>query len=702
MKKRLFTIGGVAALLLICSCNGASRMGPAECYQHGQELLKKGKKAEAYRYFVAAAKKDTAAPQYEYAAAVAAPDRNKAFVHATNAWKGGAKNSAVLGLLASLSLQTNSEQRLLYTLSLYNEMPDSLRTLELRGDIFFQFGAADSSIRLWRSAFESQPSPQLLDKIADAYGQTSRPLKAIEYLEAPRARALLDARGYALLATSYGLIDSFARADSVYAEARRKGRFDILSLINQSMVYLAAGNNAAAEAVLSEALENTEPQHVSSRRDARGLLMLVYASRRDTSRIAGLAAQVNGEGKYDKSERMFLDGALQIVKGDTAGREKVTVAGRMLSGTAAVRAVMARQELVARRYNDALKLYSTLPMLLTHVPQVALEIALAQMGMGNDDMALMIISSLHRRHIITKESLSLFRDLALKKQLYDKASAAQAVLDKRFGSDAQVKWAGAILASRKGKLDSALTLFEALCKEYPGEERFEKAKITSLILLKQYDRAVAECSSSKVPAAVASLKARALFEQGKKQEAITVFDQALETGKNRALLVEYANFFISIGENAKAASALKEIIDSSRAGKDRKQDFHTAVILNNFAWTGLQSGLYNAGEILSAAQKAYEIAPANADILDTYASALLNAGKPAQCVALLDTCSPPLQTPNLLVSLGKAAAQIKDINKAIRAYRQALERMASDTTGNITVRKADIEAAIQRLSSDAP
>lgn len=700
MNKRLMFFFGLAIFAISCSCDRSAGLSAQECYNQGQALLKEGNKVKAYKMFSVAVKKDTSAPRYKYAAALSAPDKNSAFIHALNAWSGGLKNYAVLGALSELSLQTNNEQRLGYTLGLFNELPDSLKTAEFRGDIFHRFNSIDSAISIWNNAYESRVSSRIINKIAGAYIQTRRVRDAIAFLESSRKNGQLDASGYSFLSTAYGLIDSFDTAYRIYAEARSSGRFDASSLVNTAMVNLAAGNNSAAEGILTEILENYPDSRTETLRDARGLLLLVYADRRDSAGITGLLAGITGDNVVDKAERTFLEGTLQLVKGDTTGRKKIIVAQRVLSGSVAVRLIIARQELADRNFENALKLYGTLPTLLTHSPMVAMDIARAQASIGNTDAALMIVSTLHRRKIYTKETLSLFRDLALSQQLIEKAAAAQAVLEKEYGNDVQVQWAGAIMASKAGKLDTALILFEKLCKKYPGNELFEKAKVTTLVLQKQYDRAISECNASGLSVDLATLKAHALYEQGKTQEAANAFEQAIKAKKSRLLLLDYAKFLITIKDNVKAASTLKELIDSSKTDKNKNQGIAMAALLNNFVWSAMQSGLYDAKDLVVAAQRANEIAPGNPKILDTYAASLIFSGKSGECLALLDTCSLTPHHANLLVRQAIAAENRKDNNKAIRAYRRAIVRIDSVADETCSMSRSDIEGAIARLNTE--
>lgn len=506
---------------------------------------------------------------------------------------------------------------------------------------------------------------------------------------------LLDVRGYSLLGSTYAFLDDVAHAESTFTEARVRGRYDALSLLSQAIAQMAFGRLALAESLLvSVSVTNADSSNRSTLASARTLLAFLYGVRSDTVALGLLARAPSGGSAIDNGEKMFLEGILQLAKRDSSGRAKIRIAQRVIPDAPAVHLLMARQFCSSGRFNDAIAEYKALPALLVRSPVIAVEYADALARAGRDDDALALISLLHQRKLVSKQSLTLFRDLAFKKRLMDKAFFAQSMLEKRFGDDAQVKWAGAMMALRSGKLDSALTLFDALVKDHPGEERFQRARIMVLFEQAKYDDVIGACAANPV---LADLKARALVKQGKESEARETYRQALTSARSSQLLVEYASFLIDAGENAEASKVLSQAIDSvgKRPGAT---DAGMAALLNNFAWTSLQSGVYNAEDIMKAAEKANRLDPSNPHILDTYAAILLKAGKAKQCVALLDTCSPRLQTANLMIALGKAGEQVKDNNRAIRAYRQAIARIDSAGAQGASMSKVELESAVQRLN----
>jgi len=693
---RILTVFCCIVSVSVVSCDVPFSRTPQQDYERGEGLFRAGKREAAFQCFAAASRKDPKNARFHWAAGSTAASRNDAFVHISAAWENGMKNERVLVALVQLSFQTDEKQRIGHALELYSQLPDSARTQEFRGDIFSMFGSLDSSLALWVLAFAAHPSPVLAGKIGSAYGRSGQPAKAVEFLLACKERGLLDARGYTLLGSTYAFVDDVARAESTFAEARFTGRYDASSLVSQAIAEMAFGKIMLAESLLAGVSVTTADS--ASRvtlLSARTLRAFLYGARVDTASLARLAREASGPSPVDKGERMFIEGILQLAKKDTTGREKIRIAQRVMPDVPAVHLLMARQYVSAGKPKEAIGEYRSLPALLVRSPVIAIEYADALARAGRDDDALALISLLHQRKMISKQSLTLFRDLALRKRLMDKAFFAQSMLEKRFGDDAQVRWSGAVMAFQSGKLDSALVLFDALVKSHPDEERFQRARIMVLLEQEKYDDVIGVCGARPT---LADLKARALSKQGKEAEARETYRQALATAKTSQLLVEYANFLIGAGDNAEASKTLSLAIDSvgKRPGT---ADAGMAALLNNYAWTSLQSGVANMDDIIKAVEKANRLDPANPHILDTYAAVLLKAGKAKQCVALLDTCSPSLQTTGLLIALGKAGEQVKDNNKAIRAYRQAIARMDSAGVVDGSMSRADLESAVQRLSA---
>ena len=76
----------------------------------------------------------------------------------------------------------------------------------------------------------------------------------------------------------------------------------------------------------------------------------------------------------------------------------------------------------------------------------------------------------------------------------------QHLLEKLYGNDARVRWNGAILALRSGKIDSALALLTSLEKQFPNEHQFRTTRISALIIKGDYGECTGALPYLKRPA----------------------------------------------------------------------------------------------------------------------------------------------------------------------------------------------------------
>jgi Flp pilus assembly protein TadD len=339
--------------------------------------------------------------------------------------------------------------------------------------------------------------------------------------------------------------------------------------------------------------------------------------------------------------------------------------------------IYARELAHAGKFSQADSLYQKLPQVILTSPKILTEFAFIKAKLGMDDAALKLISRLHEHKLFSKLSLELFRDLSFKRKLFEKSAAAQKFLEQKFQDDVQVQWQGALLALNQGKTDSAITLFSNLSKKYPKEETFEVMRITALLIKGDYQQVLQECASSPLrstsKATFAALEARALRKLQKNSEACLAFEEAIEGAKGNKLEIvsEYAQFLLEIGEQKKAASLFWGLVTSFEKNP-KKDTVALAILLNNFAWSAIESGSNDDKTIVEAAKKANALQPQNINITDTYATVLLKTGGYKECINLLQDNNSLKKEPRMLVYLGQAYEKRGDKNKAVRNYLQAL------------------------------
>ncbi|MBD3315188.1 MAG: hypothetical protein GF344_05330 [Chitinivibrionales bacterium] len=699
MKMRIGVWVLLSGIMLIAGCGGVAKdMTAEEAFTKGNELLEDGDRNKAYKYFEAAAKKDPQEPRYSWAAAQSAPDQNAAFVHVESAWKNGLKNPSTLALLARLSFHTDKRRKMEYALDLFSQLPDSLQKPELRGDIFFRYGELDSSIALWMPLYYGDhATPSLCFKLANAYQRTGNAGKARELLEHGRRGKLLEAPGYAMLATLHALDYAYDEAGKVYEEAKARGHYTKHLHLEHATFLMAQGKLDKAEQVLENVLRPAQGDNDSAVNiRARLLTGYIASDKKEPQRLDVLREMSEGDDPVHKAERSFYD-ALQLIMSDsTDALESFQSFYQHLAGAAAVDLVYARQRAKAGDYERAIVLYRSLPALLLRSPTIVVELAAAQAKSGDVDKALGTLSAMHVKGTLSKASLELFRDLAFRKQIFDKSKAAQAVLEEKYSDDAGVRYAGAMLALRENKVDTAIAILTKLAKDYPREAQFEIARISAIAVKGDYDRVIREADAGSAPKhLLAGLKARAYRRKGDLAGAEKALNDGLKQKRTPKLLLEYADILMVQEKHTMAAEVYQEIM-TEHEERLSSDSIGNAMLLNNFAWAQISDGNID-DQVLDAARKAHELSPSNPHILDTYATGLIKSAKWKECIQLLENDSVAAGEPRLLFHLATALEKRNQINRAVRTYREAYEMSDSSATLPLGISRKKLSSYIDGL-----
>jgi predicted Zn-dependent protease len=653
-------------------CFGESGLPALQYYEKGLEKQKQEKRAEAFAYFKLASKKDPPNPLYSWAAATAADNKNDAFVNAEDAWRKGMKRPEVLFLRAALSLHTTKQEALAYTLSGYNEMPDTIKTPQLRGDIFFRFGEFDSALALWGPLYAKTPSGDLSLQISLAYSGKGNFQKARRVLMAARAKRLLDRRGYGALAAQLAFAFDYKTIDTLFFELRQQGLFNDTAQLDYSDFLLVQERYSDAEKTLDRiklAADHTGDNVINFQ--ARTRLYLIYCMLKQPENIRQLASLIPTTSLFLKQEQLYAKGVLDFMSGTSKASEEIEVSRKSLPNSSAINLLYARINADAGNLEKAATGYAALPALSSRSPRILSERATLLYKSGKDDDALALISDLHGRNFYSKQSLELFRDIMLKKKIMEKGLAAQKMLEKHYAHDAGVLVKKGMLALEAGKYDTALSVFTALSKEYTQEENFEALRISVFMIKKDYERVIRECSEKKASSAtLAPLQARALERLGRAGEAKQVFQKACGEMRTKDLLLEYAFFLLDIKQPDTAAAVFDQVIAMSK--KDKKTDKNElALLYNDLAWALVTSGT-SPSKALDAARRAHDLSPDNLNILDTYSEALIMAGKYDDCISLFKNNPAIIKEPQLLYRLGTAYEKKKYASDACKIYSLAL------------------------------
>ncbi|MBD3322402.1 MAG: hypothetical protein GF350_14975 [Chitinivibrionales bacterium] len=698
MKHIVFCLIGSMVFLAV-SCGVGQGMSAQECFEQGKNELADQDREKAYRYFLAAVKKDPEKAEYEWAAAQVTSNQNAAFLHTKAAWEKGLKHAAVLRALARLSFHTQKEQKLNYVLSLYNELDDTSKSRNLKASLYYQFEAYDSALALWTRAFENNQSASLCKNIAIALNKSGLADSARTFLIRCRKKNLLNPATTVMLASFYAFNYNYDAVENLFTEAGELGNYNDMLQLEHAGFLIAQEQPRHAKKLLkqiSEAASHKKDHTINLR--ARLSLALLYAMGNSTDSIVALRKNIPRESPYSEGEELYYKALLSIAADSSNRLELVQKARENLPGDPAVEIVYARENVREKQYDVAIESYRNLPQVFLRSPRVLVEYATALSLAGKSDEALAAVSSMHAKNVSTKYSLTLFRDLAFRNKLLDKSAAAQKILESKYSDDVNVKYGGAMMALKGGKIDSAQALFTELSVQYPDEPRFETARLSTYIINEDYEQAVRECEKSTAPPEmIAPVAARAYLKLGKVEKAEQSYEAALAENKKPALMISYANFLLAADKPEKAARLFQKIIDTNQ-NELEKDSSANAALLNNFAWSLAHSPGFDPHTAISAAEEARKLDPGNLHILDTYATVLLKAERYRKCIKLLENNEHTTREPQLLITLAQAYAKRNKANKAVRSYQDAL---AFADTSRISLKpsltKTEIKTAIENL-----
>lgn len=668
-------------MFLFCELGSTAQ----KLYENGLKESNNGKIKAAYTFFKKAALKEPKNAQYQWAAANTAPNQNEMFVHTKAAWDNGLKNPYSLIQLTMASFYTSLDQRTTYAFSLYKELPDSLKSEELRGNIYFQLNKPDSSLAIWQSVERKDPSAKLSCKIALCYEKLGDYNTMLSYLEQCRLKNLLNSDGFAKLMSLWALQYDYARADTIYDIAVEKNiADDELQIEYASLLILQQKMSSAME--LLSAMANSKYTVAASRGRIIVMLAFIYASDHKVQELNELEVTVSKDSVISTGIKDLCKFLLISDTNKLVALDKCKSIYSSMPREPYVILIYARELANAGKYAQADSLYQRLPQVIMASPKILTEFAFIKAKLGMDDAAIKLISRLHEHKLFSKLSLELFRDLSFKRKLFEKSAAAQKLLEQRFKDDVQIQWHGALLALNQGKTDSAITLFSSLSQKYPKEETFEVMRITALLIKGDYQQVLQECTSSPLrstsKATISALKARALRKLGKNSEACLAFEDAIEGAKSNKLEIvsEYAEFLMDLGVQKKAATLFWGLVTSFEKNPS-KDTVKFAILLNNFAWSAIESGSKDDKTIIEAAKKANALQPQNINITDTYATVLLKTDGYKECIDLLKDNISLKKEPRILIHLGQAYEKRGDKNRAVRNYLQALA--IADSVGQL-------------------
>ncbi len=681
-------------------CNCLIGGSPEEEFEKGVKLAKEGKVKQAFNAFKNAAREAPDSAKYHFAAAQTSPDQNTAFMYTKYAWEKGLKNRTVFYSLLKLSFHLNKEQKLQYALSLFRELPDTIATNTFKGELYYEFGKPDTAYMLWYEEFLNTREGRLCPKIAQALVLQNKIDQAIGFLEKCKVDKILDADGYGHLASLYAMKYNYRNADRLFGELAKSNIYDDQLRLENATYLVFNGRYKEAQPLISRPTGPGSPV-AKAMFNLRFRTLMIYSElmQGNFADVDELLAAVPKDTVFKESAAELYEALRSYSKNDTAAFGKLQNVRVKLPPDPVTIVFSARAAMQKKLYKEAASLYKQLPAVVMWSPQIVGERAHAVALAGNDDEALGIISFMHKERIFTKQSLELFRNLTLKKDLIEKSEAAQKLLEARYSNDVGLKWKGLLLAIKGQKIDSALSIARQLSAAYPDDERFSLALLTLLLMKKEYMQVIENARKSPAPAAkVKPLEAAAWKGLDDTAKAIESYEAAVKERKDPMLMMQLAEMYFQTKAYDKAIKLYTQILGDTAGYAAVKDSLQIAVALNNNAWTIMAAGNRDLSAALTMAKKAYELVPDNLHIVDTYVSILLEAKKYKECISLLESKESAKTEKRLLCHLSRAYERKGDINKAKRYLEDALQLKEEEQKLSPLLTDDQIKSEIARLA----
>ncbi|MBJ7277369.1 MAG: hypothetical protein COB82_01685 [Marinobacter sp.] len=264
---------------------------------------------------------------------------------------------------------------------------------------------------------------------------------------------------------------------------------------------------------------------------------------------------------------------------------------------------------------------------------VLLELALRQ---GNGREADNLTASLLERDEESTPSraaplvANIYNNIAANLRQSGDSDRASAVLNRGralFPDNEEISLQAAQQAFSAGNVDEARNILQDAKQQHPDSPRpyLMEARYFESQGQNQQAAEFYQLAMDKQPSAgIINAHAAVLQDSGKKDEALSLLYSGIDTFPDSLpLRLRLALLQQSEGEQDKAKANYEKLLDSMPKN---------TIVLNNLAWLYHETGDQRA---VPMAKKAYELAPDNAAIVDTYGWIMLKAGNPEESLPIL-------------------------------------------------------------------
>ncbi|GGC72745.1 tetratricopeptide repeat protein [Marinobacter halophilus] len=226
---------------------------------------------------------------------------------------------------------------------------------------------------------------------------------------------------------------------------------------------------------------------------------------------------------------------------------------------------------------------------------------------------------------------NIYHNVATRLRASGETDRASAVLNRArvlFPDHEEIALQAAQQAFIAGNNDQARSILQDAKKQHPDSPRPYLLEARYFESQQEHQQAAEfyQLAMDKQPAAsVMNAHAGALQAAGREDEALSLLESGMDTFRdNLALRLRLALLQQSEGDNEKAKGNYEKILNSMP---------ENPMVLNNLAWLYFETGDERA---VPLARKAYDLAPENAAVVDTYGWILLKAGNLEESLPILE------------------------------------------------------------------
>ena len=277
---------------------------------------------------------------------------------------------------------------------------------------------------------------------------------------------------------------------------------------------------------------------------ARIYLSYLYFHNKDEEGINKLRHYAEGNLRIYEGERALYAYYQAELKQQKNTYELLKKAERILGRN--VVAALSAAEYMSRtgNYNEAIRLYSKAAKINKTVGSGVYLLENLARALADDKKYLAsfeLIRMMHERRLITRETLSLLRDVSYPAGFPEISAGAQRVLEKKFGKSDEILLGGGELKLKEGDAQAALEVFEKLLAkgvEPTYQARLDNAVAESMLQLQMFENVLDIVEEKEISE---SYRGSALYGMGDYEKAFDVFSRLNEEAARKGQWrVEYA------------------------------------------------------------------------------------------------------------------------------------------------------------------